>query len=180
MGFILNKAFWLVYGAIFFHEFIIVVVGIALGFCLGITLGLYGRSKADPSELAAVAPSNRRLLLKVAVVLSILAIGVCLFPGVAAGVIRLTQSAWLSRIETKFPQVKPGMTSGQALKIIFEDALVFPEHSGQGIEKWYIWGYDIRKMIRARWQGSSPFTLTVDTHTDRVIKADYEYNTRFD
>jgi len=89
-----------------------------------------------------------------------------------------------TKIESNFSKVKSGMTSGEALKTIFENVFVFPElsqeHPNSSIEKWCIWGYDLKKMLEARSKGSSPFTLTVDTKTDKVIKADYEYNTRFD
>ena len=85
-------------------------------------------------------------------------------------------------IEKNFENVTPGMTSGQALKTIFDDFLVFPDkpHPDARIEKWSLWGYNVKKMILARFWGARPFTLTVDTATDKITKAGYESNSRFD
>ncbi|MEN6627473.1 MAG: hypothetical protein ABFD69_14710 [Candidatus Sumerlaeia bacterium] len=102
--------------------------------------------------------------------------------GFYCGFHALYHSIQLRRIEKNFGKVAPGMTSGEAVKTVFEDVLIFPQKDLENTsqEKWAVWGYDSSMMIRARKTGSSPFTLTIDKKTGKVIKAAREYNTRFD
>jgi len=111
--------------------------------------------------------------------------GVGLFLGLVhfAGIQTPMSTGLSETLERNFAKVKVGMTSGEAIKTIFNDVFIFPEHvdaKKSGLEKWPIWGYNAIKCIRARFEGSRPFTLTIDTKADRVIEAKYEYNTRFD
>lgn len=113
---------------------------------------------------------------------AVLGIFVGAFLGFHLGFSMLYRSIQLRRIETNFAKVRPGMTSGEAVKTIFDDVLIFPQQdlSNPLQEQWPIWGYDTEMMIQARKTGSNPFTLTIDKKTGTVVKAGREYNTRFD
>ncbi len=87
-------------------------------------------------------------------------------------------------IERNFGKVQPGMSSGEALKTIFDGAYIHPEsadpRSNSADEIWPIWGYDLVDALRARSAGSYPFTLRIDKKTGTVVWAERVHNTRFD
>lgn len=128
---------------------------------------------------------RKELILLLAAFLVGVITGAGLFVGLvhSAGISTPMPTRVSDTLERNFAKVKVGMTSGEAIKTIFSGVFIFPEHiDGRkpGLEKWPIWGYDMVKCIRARFEGSRPFTLTIDTKTDQVIEAKYEYSTRFD